>query len=178
MKRSVVSLLAITLLIASLPCFINASDMVLNNAPAKVYFSPDGGAAKGIVRQIDQATREILVQIYLFTSKPIQSALLRAQKRGVNVEIIMDRNEQKERKYVMARSLKAGGITVWLDDRHACAHNKVMIIDRDILITGSFNYTYAADSKNAENVLMIKSQDLAGIYTDNFLKHRQHSRKY
>jgi len=178
MKRYVISLLTALCIALALPFCLDAADVTLNNAPAKVYFSPDGGATKGITNQIDQATREILVQAYLFTSKPIRSALLKAQKRGVNVEVILDKNEQKDHKYITAKILRAGGINVWLDDRHASAHNKTIIIDRVIVITGSFNFTYSAENKNAENVLIIKSQDLAGIYTDNFLNHRRHSRKY
>ncbi len=178
MKRSAVSLLIILCIAVSLPCYLTAGEIILNNAPAKIYFSPNGGATKGIVREIDRAIREVLVQAYLFTSKPIQSSLLKAHKRGVNVEVILDKSQQKDHRYTTAKALKAGGISVWLDDMHTNAHNKVMVIDREIVVTGSFNFTYAAESKNAENVLIIKSQDLAGIYTDNFLNHRRHSKKY
>lgn len=178
MKRYIVFLLIPLCIAAILPCRLNAVDVVLNDAPAKVFFSPDGGAARGILREIGQATREVLVQAYLFTSRPIQSALLKAQKRGVNVEVILDKNVQKDSRYITAKALRTGGVTVWLDDRHANAHNKIVIIDRETVITGSFNFTYAAESKNAENVLIIRSQNLAGHYTDNFLNHRRHSRKY
>ncbi|HBL23499.1 MAG TPA: phospholipase D family protein [Deltaproteobacteria bacterium] len=178
MKRSVACLLTLMFILLALPWHLAAAEVILNNTPAKVYFSPDGGATKAITRHIDQAVREVLVQAYLFTSRPIQTALLKAQKRGVTVEVILDRDDQRERKYVTARALKSGFATVWLDDKHACAHDKIIILDRETVITGSFNFTYAADRKNAENILIITSQDLAGLYTDNFLKHRRHSRKY
>ncbi len=178
MKKYTISLLIFLCAATTLPFCLNAAEIILNDAPAKVYFSPDGGASKGIRREIDRATREILVQAYLFTSKPLRSALLKAQKRGVNVEVILDKKIQKEQKYITAKVLKSGGITVWLDGRHENAHNKVMIIDREVIITGSYNFTYSAESKNAENILIIRSQDLAGLYTDNFLDHRKHSRKY
>ena len=176
MKRSTFYFILICL--ALTPVYAAATDVLLNNTAAKVYFSPDGGALKAITRQIDQATREILVQSYIMTSKPVESALVNARRRGVQVEVIFDRNEQKERKYVTAKTFKARGIAVWLDDRHACSHNKVMIIDRGTVITGSFNFTYAAEKRNAENLLIITSADLAGLYADNFLAHRRHSRKY
>ncbi len=99
-------------------------------------------------------------------------------KRGVHVEIILDKDEQKERKYVTAKVFKSGGVSVWLDDRHACSHNKIIIIDRETVITGSFNFTYAAEIRNAENLLIIPSTDLAGLYTENFLGHMRHSAKY
>ncbi len=178
MKRIAGLLPQIFLIVILIPGNVPAMDVLLGNARAKVYFSPDGGAQKAIVRHIDQATREILVQSYIFTSKPIQSALIDACRRGVYVEVILDKNDQKDRKYAGARMLKAAGITVFLDDRHACSHNKIIIIDREIVVTGSLNYTYAAEARNAENLLIIPSADLAGVYTDNYLKHRRHSLRY
>ncbi len=178
MKRSVCRSLAVLFVLFSLPWHLGAADVVLNNAPAHVFFSPGGGATKAIVRQIGEATREVLMQAYLFTSKPVQAALIRARKRGVEVEVILDGYEQKEHKHVTARVLRAGGVNVRLDNRHACAHNKLIIIDRRTVITGSFNFTYAAEDKNAENLLIIASEHLAALYTDNYLKHRKHSRKF
>jgi phosphatidylserine/phosphatidylglycerophosphate/cardiolipin synthase-like enzyme len=176
MKRSAVYCAVFCLVF--LPFHLAASDVLLNNTTVKVYFSPDGGALKAITRHIDQAVREILVLSYVMTSKPVETALMNAHRRGVQVEVIFDKDDQKERKYATAKLFKARGIAVWLDDRHACSHNKVMIIDRGTVITGSFNFTYAAEKRNAENLLIIPSADLAGLYTDNFLAHRQHSRKY
>lgn len=178
MKRSVCHHLAVLFALLALPLHLGAADVVLDNAPAHVFFSPGGGAAKAIVRQIAAATREVLVEAYLFTSKPIQAALVKARKRGVEVEVILDGYEQRERKHVTARVLKAGGVSVWLDNDHACSHNKVMIIDSRTVITGSFNFTYAAEDKNAENLLIITSEELAALYRDNYSKHRKHSRKF
>ncbi|MCP6726124.1 hypothetical protein NL526_29115, partial [Klebsiella pneumoniae] len=67
------------------------AEFTLDNTPAKVFFSPKGGSAKGIIKEIDTGTREILVQAYSFSSTPIRTALMNAQKRGVRVEIIFDR---------------------------------------------------------------------------------------
>ena len=176
MKRTAFYFILICL--ALIPVHLTAADILLKNTAVKVYFSPDGGALKAIVRQIDQATREILVQSYIMTAKPVESALINAHRRGVEVEVIFDRDEQKQRKFVTAKMFKARGVAVWLDDRHACSHNKVMIIDRGTVITGSFNFTSAAEKRNAENLLVIPSADLAGLYADNVLAHRQHSRRY
>jgi len=53
-----------------------------------------------------------------------------------------------------------------------------MILDGSTVITGSFNFTKAAEEKNAENLLIIKSQDFAKRYIDNWHYHRQHSEIY
>jgi phosphatidylserine/phosphatidylglycerophosphate/cardiolipin synthase-like enzyme len=55
-----------------------------------------------------------------------------------------------------------------IDSAHAIAHNKVMILDGKTVITGSFNFTKAAEEKNAENLLTIKDKDLAGKYIENW----------
>jgi phosphatidylserine/phosphatidylglycerophosphate/cardiolipin synthase-like enzyme len=70
------------------------------------------------------------------------------------------------------------GIPTHIDSAHAIAHNKIMIIDKETVITGSFNFTKAAEEKNAENLLIIKSKELAAIYIDNWYKHKQHSEGY
>jgi phosphatidylserine/phosphatidylglycerophosphate/cardiolipin synthase-like enzyme len=154
-----------------------AVDLTFNNTPAKVYFSPKGGATQAIIKEIDNATMEILVQAYSFTSAPIAKALINAKKRAVSVEVILDKSQRRE-KYTSATFLANSKIPTYIDDKHAIAHNKVMIIDKEIVITGSFNFTKAAEEKNAENLLIIKSKQLAGIYIENWYKHKEHSERY
>jgi len=64
---------------------------------ANVCFSPDGGCTTAIVDQIDNAKSKILIQAYSFTSMPIAKALLNAHKRGVHVEIILDKSNRSEK---------------------------------------------------------------------------------
>ena len=143
----------------------------------KVCFSPKGGCTENIVKQINVAKSEILVQAYSFTSAPIAKALTTAFKRGVKVEAILDKSQRKER-YTSATFISNAGIPTLIDDKHAIAHNKIMIIDRETVITGSFNFTIAAEEKNAENLLIIKDKELAKIYIGNWEKHREHSERY
>jgi phosphatidylserine/phosphatidylglycerophosphate/cardiolipin synthase-like enzyme len=155
----------------------HAADLILNNTPAQVCFSPKGGCTEAIISQIDKAKSEILVQAYSFTSAPIAKALLNAHKRGVKVEAILDKSQRRE-KYTSATFLANSGIPTFIDDRHAIAHNKIMVIDKEIVITGSFNFTKAAEEKNAENLLIIRNKALAKVYMENWYKHREHSGKY
>ncbi len=178
MKKILVIFLCTIVTCITYPYLSQGTDLVLNNTPAKVCFSPGGKCTNKIIKETEAATREILVQMFLFTSAPLRNALVKAQKRGINVEVILDKREQKNQQYKTAKALSKGGVTVYTDDKHTNAHNKVMIIDREIIITGSFNYTYPAESKNAENILIIRSGDLAKIYADNWLNHRNHSKKY
>ncbi len=84
--------LAITAAFFVVPC--HAIDVTLDNARAQLYFSPNGGATKAIVRAIDGATLEVLVQAYSFTSPDIAKALIRAKGRGVSVEAVLDKSQQ------------------------------------------------------------------------------------
>jgi phosphatidylserine/phosphatidylglycerophosphate/cardiolipin synthase-like enzyme len=141
---------------------------------AQVYFSPQGGCTEAIVNAISQAKTEILVQAYSFTSAPIAKALVDAHKRGVRVQIILDQSQRKER-YSSADFTVHSGIPTYIDTAHTIAHNKVMVVDKAVIITGSFNFTRAAEEKNAENLLVIQSRDLARIYGENWEKHKEHS---
>ena len=60
------------------------------------------------------------------------------------------------------------------DGKHAIAHNKLMVIDESIVITGSFNFTNSAETRNAENFLILKSSPLAVRYKEEWLKHWSH----
>ena len=124
------------------------------------------------------ARNTVLVQAYSFTSAPIAQALVDARKRGVDVQVILDKNQRTER-YTGATFLAHEGVPVFIDADHKIAHNKVMIIDGQTVITGSFNFTKAAESSNAENVLLIlHAPELAAKYTDNWKDHLSHSQKY
>jgi phosphatidylserine/phosphatidylglycerophosphate/cardiolipin synthase-like enzyme len=110
----------------------------------------------------DLTLRNNSTQVYSFTSGPIAKALTNAHKQGIKVEAILDKS-QRSKRYTSATYLKKAGIPVYIDSVHAIAHNKIMIIDRETVITGSFNFTRAAEEKNAENLLIIKNPDLAKI---------------
>jgi phosphatidylserine/phosphatidylglycerophosphate/cardiolipin synthase-like enzyme len=150
----------------------NAAAVSLN-----VHFSPNGGCTEAIIKELDKAENSVLVQAYSFTYVPIAEALLNAHKRGVKVEVILDKG-QRSRKDSTADFLASSGILIRIDAAHAKAHNKVMIIDSEIIITGSFNFSRAADEKNAENLLIIRDKALGQKYIENWHEHAGHSEVY
>ncbi len=173
------SKLILLLLILSLPITGFTKDLTLTNAPMQVYFSPRGGCTEAIVAALNKAKSEVLVQAYSFTSRDIAKSLVDAHKRGVHVEIILDKSIRNHKgNYSSADFTAHMGIPTFIDAEHAIAHNKTMIIDEDIVVTGSFNFTKAAEYNNAENLIVIQSKDLAKIYRDNWFMHRGHSSTY
>jgi phosphatidylserine/phosphatidylglycerophosphate/cardiolipin synthase-like enzyme len=145
--------------------------------PIEIYFSPQGGCTDAVVQEIDAAKESILVQAYSFTSKPIAAALVTAHRRGVKTQVILD-SEQETANYSEADYLIHEGIPTQIDAEHAIAHNKVMVIDGGVVITGSFNFTNQAEKSNAENLLVIRDKDIAKAYADNWRDHAAHSRAY
>ena len=167
--------------LAVLFAFALCSPLVLQARPSvteeEVFFSPKGGCTEAIVDNLNWAEKSVRVQAYSFTSKPIAEALIAAHKRGVKVEVLLDKS-QLHGKGSKLDSLAEGGVPVMIDKKHAIAHNKVMIIDGITVITGSFNFTTAAEDKNAENLLVLHDKAVAKKYHDNWSRHQQHSEPY
>jgi phosphatidylserine/phosphatidylglycerophosphate/cardiolipin synthase-like enzyme len=108
-----------------------------------VCFTLGGNCTDAIVQALGDAKHTILVQAYSFTSAPIAKALLDAYTRDVQVQVILDKSQHSE-KYSSADFLANQGVPVVIDVNHAIAHNKVIVIDGEIVLTGSFNFTKAA----------------------------------
>ena len=136
----------------------------------QVCFSPYQDCTGEIVAFIDSAKRSVFVQAYSFTSDPIAKALFRAFRRGVKVKIIFDKSQFKGDYYSSAKYLIPKGIPSWEDYRLNIAHNKVIIVDKSAVQTGSFNYTVSAQKYNAENILIIHSKVLAKKYLANWYR--------
>ena len=142
-----------------------------------VCFSPHGHCTELAVDTLASAKHTVLVQAYSFTSAPIAQALIDAHKRGVGVQAILDKSQRTEH-YSAADLLLHAGIPVGIDAAHAIAHNKVMILDDETVITGSFNFTKAAEEHNAENLLVLHDRALAAQYRANWNAHQAHAQPY
>ena len=145
--------------------------------PIDVYFSPKGGAADAVARALDAAKQTVFVQAYSFTNKEIALALKHAHQRGVVVHVILDKSNLSDQ-YSGADFVAHAGISVLIDAKHPIAHNKIMIIDGETVITGSFNFTNQAEDHNAENLLVIHDRGLAQRYLANWHDHEAHSEPY
>jgi phosphatidylserine/phosphatidylglycerophosphate/cardiolipin synthase-like enzyme len=159
------------------PWNARAVDLTLHNVPAKVYFSPGGKQIEAIAREIDDATMEILIQSYSLDSPRIARALSDAAKRAVSVEVMLN-GGRKSDKSGFLQSLMNARIPIYIDGSHGTACNEIIIIDKTTVIMGAFSLSSAAAQRSAENVLIIRSKDLAGLYLDNWLGHKQHCGAY
>ena len=146
-------------------------------ASVEVFFSPAGGCTDAIVAELVRAKKTVFVQAYSFTSAPIAKAIVDAHKRGVAVQVVLDKSQRTE-KYSSSDFVAHAGIPVAIDEKHPIAHNKIIIIDEAVVITGSFNFSKAAEEKNAENLLVIHDPKLAERYLENWRVHQSHSVEY
>jgi len=132
------------------------------------YFSPKGGCERAIIEWINKANKSIHIMIYSFTLDSIGNALITAYKKGIEVLIVFEREQIS--KYSEDIKLKNAGINVKYDNNPALMHNKVMIIDNKVVLTGSFNWSSQAEDKNNENLLIIIDNELAELYEKEFQK--------
>ena len=146
-------------------------------AQIRVYFTPGNRVEMAIAEVIAAARQRILVQAYSFTNPLIVQALAEAKSRGVDVIVLLDKSNRNQ-KYSAADFTSHSGLETLIDDKHAIAHNKVMIIDDQIVITGSYNFTRAAEKSNAENLVIIESVPIAEKYLRNWQRHRNHAQRY
>ncbi len=137
-------------------------------------FSPRGGCTELVVQVIGAAQREVLVQAYSFTSRLIAEAMVRAAVRGVRVRVLLD-DGQRGYAYSQGDYCAASGVEVSYDARHAIAHNKTVVVDGRVVLTGSFNFTAAAESSNAENVLSVVCPVQGDAFRNDWLAHRRHA---
>ncbi len=141
----------------------------------EVLFSPRGGCTARVVAEVDAARESVRVQAYGFTSRPVCDALARAHARGVSVEVILDARSNADTGRTLGDDLAAAGVAVLYDGRHAIAHNKLIVVDGTTVVGGSFNFTAAAETSNAENLTVTRSPSLAARYLANYAAHRAHA---
>lgn len=149
-------------------------------ASVEIAFTPGDDVAALIVQRISQARRSVRMQAYLFTDRRIANALLAAVGRGVEVEVIGDAAQHAAGGLPFLRALDRAGARVYLNAAHAAMHNKIVIVDGDgpaaAVVTGSYNFTPSAQSRNAENVVVLTgSRAVAQRFVANFEQQRAQS---
>jgi phosphatidylserine/phosphatidylglycerophosphate/cardiolipin synthase-like enzyme len=137
-------------------------------AISHVCFSPEENCQSIILEQIAQAEKEIVVQAYSFTDKDLAQALLEKKNAGLEIKVLYD-SSQSNGRGSQIKDLAAAGISTKQEHKgRGLAHNKVIIIDREKVITGSYNYSQAAKKYNSENILVVEGKKLANEYIRHF----------
>lgn len=163
--------------------FPGGNGTTVSGGTVQILFTPGDDAAGQIVAAIDKAKKQVLVQAFSFTSREIAAALISAHRRGIDVQLVADADQIRKMERGQVPGIAAGGVPVYVDRAHSSAHNKIMIIDagtgHPVIITGSFNFTNAAQHKNAENLLIFRNNpELVAAYFRNWKAHREHAEAF
>ena len=159
------------------PQLAHASQRFPAHGEIEVAFSPRDDTEKVLIDLIRSARKSLKVHAYVFTSRQIADAMVAAHRRGVKVEVLADAQMNRREKGNAIPRLLAGGVPVAFETRYNAAHNKVLIVDAEgpgcAVLTGSYNFTWSANNRNAENLLIVRGQcALARAYRDNWQRHR------
>jgi phosphatidylserine/phosphatidylglycerophosphate/cardiolipin synthase-like enzyme len=122
-----------------------------------------------IVNLLDSAEKYVHVAIYSFTLDSLGDALIRARDRGVDVKVVVEREQAEVEGSEYGRLLKAG-VDVRLDGNKYLMHHKFMVVDGKIVVTGSYNWSYGAEENNDENMIVVSNPDVARLYEKEFLR--------
>lgn len=131
-------------------------------------FSPDDGVEARLVDLIAGAKQSIEVLAYAFTLDSLAEALLAQAENGVQVRGVFDSGQASSNQGGDYYRLLEAGLDVWLDGNLNSMHHKVLIIDNQIVVTGSYNFSASAERRNDENVLIIENPELAAQYLAEF----------
>lgn len=143
----------------------------------QVCFTPGQHCQKRILKLLREAKKSIAIQAYGFTDPDIMGALIQAKKRGIKVEVILDHSNLTAKNSGL-KSIHRHHISIRIDHLQGIAHNKIMIIDDHILVTGSYNFSNSAYLRNAENVLIVHDKTLVKEYLENWQKRWEASKPY
>ena len=142
-------------------------------ATVSVCFTPGTYCTGALLHELYAARQTIYFQAYSFTSSKIANALVTMKKKGVDVKVILDKSQFQCGKFSQRNYLIKQGVPVWDDYQPNIAHNKIAIVDSNLVETGSFNFTNAAQRYNAENMVFIQSPEIARQFEANWWR-RQH----
>jgi phosphatidylserine/phosphatidylglycerophosphate/cardiolipin synthase-like enzyme len=151
-------------------------ERIADDARVASYFTPGDDIERVVVARIDAARRTLHVAAYLFTNRRIAAALARAARRGVAVDLVADASQFQAGGLPRLRELDRAGVRIRLREGLAAFHHKYVIVDADgpaaAVLTGSFNFTQAAQARNAENLVVIESRATAARFLADFERHR------
>ena len=141
-------------------------EFYLNNKKIENYFCPEDNCAYYVAEEIKKAKNSIYFMTFSFTNSRIANAIILKHYQGLDIKGVFEARQIS--KYSKFNLLEYQGIDVKRDNNKANMHHKVFIIDNETVITGSFNPTDGADTRNDENVLIINDKSIARLFLKEF----------
>lgn len=136
----------------------------------RTFFSPGGGTMNAIIDELKKAQKSIKFMAFSMTDKNVLDVMVQKKQAGLKVEGVFDNCLIPQ--YSIYWGLRKGNVMSLRDGNQALMHHKVMIIDDETVVMGSFNFSKSADEGNNENALIIKSPGIAKQYTSEYFRVR------
>ncbi|MBN2549245.1 MAG: hypothetical protein JXB15_08815 [Anaerolineales bacterium] len=140
----------------------------IDGTPIEVFFSPDDGAAQRLVELVEGAQESIYFLAFSYTLDDLAQAMLERARAGVTVSGVFESSQVQSNSGSEYNHLLAAGLDVRKDGNPNNMHHKTILIDRKIVITGSFNFSYYADTRNDENLLVFYNPGMAAQFLQEF----------
>ena len=136
------------------------------------YFAPENDTITPLLKEIKAAEESIHFMAFSFTHDQLGEAMRKQFNSGISVDgVFSARQYRTDGRYSEYSSMKKSGLSVKLDNESGTMHHKVIIIDGDTVITGSYNFSKNAEIRNSENLLIIKgNREIARAYLDEFAR--------
>lgn len=142
----------------------------IGSTPIRTFFSPGGGTIAAINEELKKAKKSIRFMAFSMTHKDLLATMIERHTAGVNVEGVFD--ECLIPQYSIFFGLKKAGMKAYGDGNQALMHHKVIVIDDETVITGSFNFSKSAEEGNNENCVILKSPTIAKLYLGEYSRIR------
>jgi phosphatidylserine/phosphatidylglycerophosphate/cardiolipin synthase-like enzyme len=142
--------------------------LTIEGTRLEVYYSPDDGVAAHLVDLINAAQQSVYFLAYSFTSDDVADAMLSRARAGVTVSGVFEETQVSSNRGDEYERLRKAGLDVRLDGNPRNMHHKVILIDGQIVITGSYNFSASAEDRNDENALVIYNPEIAAQFEEEF----------
>jgi phosphatidylserine/phosphatidylglycerophosphate/cardiolipin synthase-like enzyme len=151
------------------PSTVNNQWAILNGTPIQILFSPEDGAVGSLIAILADAQSRIRFLAFSFTDYPMAQTMIDRAKTGVDVQGVFETFGSNSPRSEL-KTLWCAGLQVRQDGNSSFLHDKVIIIDESIVVTGSLNFSSSADEDNEENVLIIDNPEIAALYLQEYQK--------
>ncbi len=138
--------------------------LTVNGTQIENYFSPGGEVAEHILETLRSARTSIYFMAYSFTRADFAEALIDKARAGVTVQGVVEKRQIQASASAAWNALTEAGLEARLDGNRYNMHSKVFLVDQQIVVTGSYNFTQSAERQNDENVLIIHNAEIARAY--------------
>ena len=137
--------------------------LTVAGAEMECYFAPEDGVEEKVVARLAEAREQIAFMAFVFTSKPIAEMMEKRLQAGVQVCGVVEKRNAGSN-YSQHKHLNACGSDIYIDGNPNTMHHKVIVVDGQLVMTGSYNFSASAEEKNDENLIMIHDHSIATMF--------------